>query len=854
MGLLDYWHMRRSHFYTILASGLLISAFGVAVARGASFESNAIRPLNSPFIGGGIVANSLTQVANCIVNPNENIQSKINDSSCTVIEIKNGTYQQSIRFETAHAGKQIRGESRDKVIILGNIAASGDTGKAAVNVLADNVTIANLTVDGRRLLSITDPYVNPTTDVIERLIGIGYQTKQNIKPDSPHVKNARIIDVTLRFAGRECIRVMNSAKDTLIQGITIDRCGIQVYESDGDVRPGSIDGPKNGEGIYIGNDLSVQDEKDVPDFTENTTVEASLIQTFGAECIEVKENSSGAVLRGNLCINSGHRYVASDNSIKRGSMINFDGNKNSAINNILCAAINLTPTPYAVKAQSSYAGYALRAGSSESAVIRSTPYGNFGEDNTFRGNRVSYGADYALYLAKANQKANSVCGNSLALFNGVAPAGGTPVANQTSGPFNPCLSNNALSASQLPRRQLLPIVALVGDLISLCTLTNVPDGSLLLTELSKINSGPTPAPVPTQLPPTEQPFTATPTSTPEPNTPTPLPPTPTPAAPTPTPSSGSQIALEAEQFTLTAPMITGNDGAASNSQYIWASGAASAECTAAVTGGWASTTFNVAQAGTHKLWGRTLATDTGRDSMCFQIDNEPIVRWTTSVDPAWKWNVISDTTFALSAGQHTLKFRYREVNTQLDRVIITSDLNLVPTGLGGGASSPTPTPGPTSTPIPAATATPGGTPGNYWFEAEAGAPTSPLVAAADAAASNGQFIWVPSGAAVDCTTTTTGGWATYTVNVATAGTYKIWGRSIAPSTSKDSFCLQVDTGAVTNFTLNVSPTWVWSLAQTPTSSTYTLSAGTHTIKVRYRETGAKLDRLLLTNNLSYTPQ
>jgi hypothetical protein len=59
---------------------------------------------------------------------------------------------------------------------------------------------------------------------------------------------------------------------------------------------------------------------------------------------------------------------------------------------------------------------------------------------------------------------------------------------------------------------------------------------------------------------------------------------------------------------------------------------------------------------------------------------------------------------------------------------------------------------------------------------------------------------------------------------------------------------------VTNFTLNVSPAWVWSLAQTPTSNTYTLTAGTHTIKVRYRETGAKLDRLLLTNNLSYTPQ
>jgi hypothetical protein len=50
--------------------------------------------------------------------------------------------------------------------------------------------------------------------------------------------------------------------------------------------------------------------------------------------------------------------------------------------------------------------------------------------------------------------------------------------------------------------------------------------------------------------------------------------------------------------------------------------------------------------------------------------------------------------------------------------------------------------------------------------------------------------------------------------------------------------------------MTVASVWTWD---NMVSGPFTLSAGTHTIKVRYRENGAKLDRLLLTSNLSFTP-
>jgi hypothetical protein len=171
-----------------------------------------------------------------------------------------------------------------------------------------------------------------------------------------------------------------------------------------------------------------------------------------------------------------------------------------------------------------------------------------------------------------------------------------------------------------------------------------------------------------------------------------------------------------------------------------ASGSNDSNCASGNTTGWASYTFNVATAGNRKIWARTLAASTSQDSFCFQLDNLPIEQWSIPSNAAWQWNEVEEGTYSLSAGNHTLKFRYREINTKLDKVLITSDLGYVPSGMGpgagGGAATATPLP-----PTPTPTATPGsGGSGNVYIEAESGNPLAPLSIASDTTASNAQFI------------------------------------------------------------------------------------------------------------------
>lgn len=146
----------------------------------------------------------------------------------------------------------------------------------------------------------------------------------------------------------------------------------------------------------------------------------------------------------------------------------------------------------------------------------------------------------------------------------------------------------------------------------------------------------------------------------------------------------------------------------------------------------------------------------------------------------------------------------------------------------------------------------------FWFEAEAGAPTSPLRTPTDTTASGGRYLDVTPGNN-STNSAPTNGRATYTFNVTTAGTFRIWGRTIAPSDSDDSFWVQVDGGTWQrwNFIARTS-TWTWDEVHHEnngaiTALTFSLPVGTHSVTIAYREDGTRLDRVLVTNDLSFVP-
>ena len=131
-----------------------------------------------------------------------------------------------------------------------------------------------------------------------------------------------------------------------------------------------------------------------------------------------------------------------------------------------------------------------------------------------------------------------------------------------------------------------------------------------------------------------------------------------------------------------------------------------------------------------------------------------------------------------------------------------------------------------------------------YLEAEDGIINAPMRVANDANASEGQYVWVPNGEGNGG-----GGYTELSFAVPVAGNYSIHGRVIAPTTQDNSFSVSVDGGADYTWSIPGNPTsWVWHEI-----NSYTLGAGTHTISVKQREDGTKLDQLWITSEPSTSP-
>jgi hypothetical protein len=149
-----------------------------------------------------------------------------------------------------------------------------------------------------------------------------------------------------------------------------------------------------------------------------------------------------------------------------------------------------------------------------------------------------------------------------------------------------------------------------------------------------------------------------------------------------------------------------------------------------------------------------------------------------------------------------------------------------------------------------------GKPGFIWAEAEAGAVTAPLEVRQDPGASQGRYIAVAPGITSKGSAPASGQ-STIGFQVPAAGTFKIWGRVITPTTAHDSFWVRMDRGPWIKWNdITVGSAWHWAEVHQDDAdrvSTFALTPGPHTLTVAYREDGAQLDRLLLTSDLGATP-
>jgi glucose/arabinose dehydrogenase len=176
---------------------------------------------------------------------------------------------------------------------------------------------------------------------------------------------------------------------------------------------------------------------------------------------------------------------------------------------------------------------------------------------------------------------------------------------------------------------------------------------------------------------------------------------------------------------------------------------------------------------------------------------------------------------------------------------------------GGPVVTPTPTLTPTATPTPTQmpTATPPPAETSIWREAEDGAPTAPLEIRSDTAASGDRYVGVVAGN--NSTASPPGsGRVAFSFDVTEAGAYKVWGRVITPNVGGDSFWIRMDDGGWTAWNgIPLGGSWHWDDVDDSQDRAieYNLVPGHHTLTVAYREDGTRLDRILITNRLTFTP-
>jgi hypothetical protein len=141
---------------------------------------------------------------------------------------------------------------------------------------------------------------------------------------------------------------------------------------------------------------------------------------------------------------------------------------------------------------------------------------------------------------------------------------------------------------------------------------------------------------------------------------------------------------------------------------------------------------------------------------------------------------------------------------------------------------------------------------HIWLEAECGTVGSTWEINTDEEASYGEYVNTPNGTqSIDAPSTDPADHLIYTFEVEEAGGYKVWARVITPTFDDDSYWVKMDTGdwiRWNGIAASVGSEWDWDDVHDDNGTiTFELETGSHTLTICYREDGALLDKLYLTN-------
>ena len=136
--------------------------------------------------------------------------------------------------------------------------------------------------------------------------------------------------------------------------------------------------------------------------------------------------------------------------------------------------------------------------------------------------------------------------------------------------------------------------------------------------------------------------------------------------------------------------------------------------------------------------------------------------------------------------------------------------------------------------------------GSFFAEAENGS-LDGMVAMEDETASGGQFVHSPSGSQTDPYVRDTPNLG-FRFPVRKSGTYAVWVRYYTPKSGQKSSWISVDGRDFYKLDTKITPQWKWAK-----TNTVNLAAGYHILDIRYRQSKHRIDCMIVTPDLSFTP-
>ena len=142
---------------------------------------------------------------------------------------------------------------------------------------------------------------------------------------------------------------------------------------------------------------------------------------------------------------------------------------------------------------------------------------------------------------------------------------------------------------------------------------------------------------------------------------------------------------------------------------------------------------------------------------------------------------------------------------------------------------------------------------NLWLEAECGMVGSTWLTEENSNASHGKYVMAPLGTqSLESASADTADHLLFVFHLEEDGLFKLWGRVITPTANDDSYWVRMDNSAwILWNSIPAGSNWHWDDLHNSNAGSnvveFSLDTGYHALSICYREDGALLDKILLTN-------